>query len=118
MTRSQWLGVALAAAGFLAWLGVAVMHPIAVGTPVDPAVTPADVKPEWYFLALYQLLRMVPERIGVFLPGAVGMVLVALPYLHPSAAGRDHRMVRALVALTLLGYAILTALGYAAVPGS
>ncbi len=35
--------------------------PVGLGEPADPLNTPAHVKPEWYFLALYQLLRIHPQ---------------------------------------------------------
>ncbi len=106
----------LAAAGLFGWLAWAAWQPVPLGTPVDLAVTPADVKPEWYFLALYQLLQIVPERIGVLIPGAVATVLIALPFIHPAADGRQHRLLQLLTVLGLVGYGLLTLLGYAAVP--
>jgi len=37
----------------------------------DPMVTPVSIKPEWYFLAFYAMLRSVESKIG-------GIVLVAI----------------------------------------
>ncbi|MHB8173995.1 MAG: hypothetical protein ACYDFU_05995 [Nitrospirota bacterium] len=31
--------------------------------PADPATTPLGVKPEWYFLAAYQTLKLFPTKI-------------------------------------------------------
>ena len=42
--------------------------PVGIGEPADPLNTPAHVKPEWYFLALYQLLKYIPKVAGVVLP--------------------------------------------------
>jgi quinol-cytochrome oxidoreductase complex cytochrome b subunit len=57
------------------------LNPVGTGDPADPMVTPAHVKPEWYFLALYQILKFVPEGVGVMLP-LIGLVVVALwPFL-------------------------------------
>jgi len=36
--------------------------PEAANTPANPFKTPAHVKPEWYFLAPYQILRLVPNK--------------------------------------------------------
>lgn len=48
----------------------------------DPAVTPSHVKPEWYFLASYQVLRMVPDKtLGIAIQGAAIALFVALPFL-------------------------------------
>jgi len=43
----------------------------------NPMVTPAHIKPEWYFLASFQELKLVPrEDIGIFIQ--IGVILVAL----------------------------------------
>lgn len=43
----------------------------------NPLVTPAHIKPEWYFLASFQELKMVPrEDIGIYIQ--IGVILVAL----------------------------------------
>jgi quinol-cytochrome oxidoreductase complex cytochrome b subunit len=39
--------------------------PVGVEEPANPLLTPAHVKPEWYFLALYQMLKYVPQTFGV-----------------------------------------------------
>jgi quinol-cytochrome oxidoreductase complex cytochrome b subunit len=41
------------------------MVPMPVGDLADPLKTPIGVEPEWYFLAVYQLLKYVPRWIGV-----------------------------------------------------
>ena len=49
----------------------------------DPMKTPKDIRPEWYFLFFYAVLRSIPNKtlgvLGMF--GAV-MVLGLMPYLH------------------------------------
>lgn len=42
--------------------------------PADPLVTPAHIKPEWYFLWVYALLRAVPHKLG----GVIVLVLAVL----------------------------------------
>ena len=39
------------------------LSPVGLQPPADPLNTPLHVKPEWYFLALYQLLKYVPPSI-------------------------------------------------------
>lgn len=111
MKRYQWAGVALAAAVLACWLSAAAFSPLSPGDPVNPAQTPADVKPEWYFLALYQLLHIVPERVAVLIPGMVAGLLVALPYIAPTADGQRRRIVRAATVIGVLLYALLTLAG-------
>nr|UZG66079.1 cytochrome b [Pteroptyx maipo] len=33
-------------------------------SPADPLVTPAHIKPEWYFLFAYAILRSIPNKMG------------------------------------------------------
>lgn len=66
-------------AGFLGML-----HPVGLQEPADSLNTPAHVKPEWYFLGLYQLLKYVPPSIiGIDGPmfAIVTIVLVVLVML-------------------------------------
>ena len=50
--------------------------------PANPFVTPAHIKPEWYFLANYQTLKIFPnELIGLSLQGAAMTFLALLPFI-------------------------------------
>lgn len=51
-------------------------------TPANPLVTPAHIKPEWYFLWVYAILRAIPNKLGgvVALFAAV-LVLAILPWV-------------------------------------
>lgn len=49
-------------------------------TPADPFKTPAHIKPEWYFLAAYQMLKTVP---GKFLGISLQMLIVGLFIILP-----------------------------------
>ena len=63
------------------------INPIGIGEPADPLNTPQHVKPEWYFLALYQILKKIPpivlgiqgKIIGVVIP----VLLVGLIFIWP-----------------------------------
>jgi ubiquinol-cytochrome c reductase cytochrome b subunit len=53
--------------------------------PANPAVTPAHIVPEWYFLPFYAILRAVPDKLGgVLLMFASIAVLAVLPWLDTS----------------------------------
>ncbi len=53
--------------------------------PANPAVTPAHIVPEWYFLPFYAILRAVPDKLGgVILMFAAIAVLAVLPWLDTS----------------------------------
>ena len=51
----------------------------------DPFRTPAHIKPEWYFLANYQTLKIFPsELLGLFVQGAAMTFLALLPFIDRS----------------------------------
>ncbi len=53
--------------------------------PANPAVTPAEIVPEWYYLPFYAILRSIPNKLlGVIaLFSSIG-ILVFLPWLDTS----------------------------------
>ena len=53
--------------------------------PADPLVTPAHIKPVWYFTPFYAILKAVPDKLmGVLLMGASVAILFFLPWLDRS----------------------------------
>lgn len=51
----------------------------------NPAVTPAHIVPEWYFLPFYAILRAIPDKLaGVIAMFAAIAVLAFLPWLDTS----------------------------------
>nr|CDW16984.1 cytochrome b [Amyda cartilaginea] len=54
-------------------------------TPANPLSTPPHIKPEWYFLFAYAILRSVPNKLGGVLALLFSiLVLLTLPMLHTS----------------------------------
>ncbi|GAB4114829.1 MAG: cytochrome bc complex cytochrome b subunit [Wenzhouxiangellaceae bacterium] len=53
--------------------------------PANPLVTPAHIKPVWYFTPFFAILKAVPDKLGgVIVMGAAVMVLFFLPWLDRS----------------------------------
>jgi ubiquinol-cytochrome c reductase cytochrome b subunit len=53
--------------------------------PANPYLTPAHIKPEWYFLANYQTLKIFPnEFLGLAVQGAAMTFLALLPFIDRS----------------------------------
>ncbi|GJD82080.1 hypothetical protein GCM10007886_53430 [Methylobacterium gregans] len=53
--------------------------------PANPAVTPAHIVPEWYFLPFYAILRAVPSKLGgVILMFSAVLILALAPWLDTS----------------------------------
>ncbi len=81
----------------MAWytaLGVlgalAALFPWELGTKADPfAPAPAGIKPEWYFLFMFQTLKLIPaklwlldgEVVGIAAFGTIGLAWLLLPFL-------------------------------------
>nr|WNH17264.1 cytochrome b [Gymnothorax chilospilus] len=54
-------------------------------TPANPMVTPPHIKPEWYFLFAYAILRSIPNKLGGVLALLFSiLVLMLVPFLHTS----------------------------------
>nr|QDV39970.1 cytochrome b [Acanthodactylus erythrurus lineomaculatus]QTA72602.1 cytochrome b [Acanthodactylus erythrurus lineomaculatus] len=54
-------------------------------TPANPLVTPPHIKPEWYFLFAYAILRSIPNKLGGVLALFFSiLVLLIPPMIHLS----------------------------------
>nr|AVN99334.1 cytochrome b [Giraffa giraffa angolensis] len=54
-------------------------------TPANPLNTPPHIKPEWYFLFAYAILRSIPNKLGGVLALISSILILALmPLLHTS----------------------------------
>nr|YP_006303274.1 cytochrome b [Cuora picturata]AEB55001.1 cytochrome b [Cuora picturata]AEV21851.1 cytochrome b [Cuora bourreti] len=54
-------------------------------TPANPLSTPPHIKPEWYFLFAYAILRSIPNKLGGVLALLSSiLVLFMMPTLHTS----------------------------------
>nr|BAX09188.1 cytochrome b [Enneapterygius etheostomus] len=78
------------AALLIALISLALFSPNLLGdpdnfTPANPLVTPAHIKPEWYFLFAYAILRSIPNKLGGVLALLFSiLVLMVVPMLHTS----------------------------------
>lgn len=96
--------------------------PWELGRKADPfASAPAGIRPEWYFLWMFQLLKYVPSTVyGVngelLVVGALGAgaaALVALPLLDPHTRAST-RVVRIAAVLLLIAVTVLTVIALTA----
>nr|UPO81185.1 cytochrome b [Ammotragus lervia] len=54
-------------------------------TPANPLNTPPHIKPEWYFLFAYAILRSIPNKLGGVLALVLSiLILMLVPFLHTS----------------------------------
>ena len=107
-----WVAVGIAVMLFIIGafaLGV----PLGVGEPADPLVTPEHTKPEWYFLALYQILKYVPKNVGAVAPVIALVFLTLLPFIDrkPDRSVKNHQIRLILVVIILAFLIFFTILG-------
>jgi len=51
--------------------------------PADPFKTPSHIKPEWYLLAPYQMLKIIPNKfLGISLQLVIVAVFILWPFLE------------------------------------
>nr|WPW49455.1 cytochrome b [Manis pentadactyla] len=73
-----------------ALMGLALFFPDLLGdpdnyTPANPLNTPPHIKPEWYFLFAYAILRSIPNKLGGVLALILSILVLAfIPLLHTS----------------------------------
>nr|Q6ELU6.1 RecName: Full=Cytochrome b; AltName: Full=Complex III subunit 3; AltName: Full=Complex III subunit III; AltName: Full=Cytochrome b-c1 complex subunit 3; AltName: Full=Ubiquinol-cytochrome-c reductase complex cytochrome b subunit [Pronolagus crassicaudatus]AAS54934.1 cytochrome b [Pronolagus crassicaudatus] len=54
-------------------------------SPANPLNTPPHIKPEWYFLFAYAILRSIPNKLGGVLALIMSILILAImPFLHTS----------------------------------
>jgi cytochrome b6-f complex subunit 4 len=64
-------------------VGLAVLDPTLVGEPADPFATPLEILPEWFLYPVFQILRIVPNKLlGIALMGAIPLGLMLVPFIE------------------------------------
>lgn len=64
-------------------VGLAVLDPAMVGEPADPFATPLEILPEWYLYPVFNILRLVPNKLlGVVLMASVPLGLTIIPFIE------------------------------------
>jgi ubiquinol-cytochrome c reductase cytochrome b subunit len=90
-----------------------------VADPTDASFTP---RPEWYFLFLFQMLKLFPGPLEVFgsvvLPGLAVAALMMMPFIDRSRLVKIRQRTGAIALATLagIGWAALTATAVATTP--
>jgi quinol-cytochrome oxidoreductase complex cytochrome b subunit len=94
---------------------IALIAPVGLGDPADPMNTPAHAKPEWYFLALYQLLKYIPKTAGAVLPVLAVILITLWPFLDrkPDKSRKIYKIRFVVVTIGLVLLVAMTILGEA-----
>ena len=103
---------------------LAAFSPWGLGKKADPfAAVPVGIRPEWYFLAMFHTLKLIPshvfgfegEHLGVTAFGLVAIFLVFVPFLdRRSRDGRRNPLFTAIAVAGVLYLVIFTVLGHLA----
>jgi quinol-cytochrome oxidoreductase complex cytochrome b subunit len=93
------------------------LFPTRLAENYDPLNPPQILKPEWYFMGVYQVLKTegVQPIHGVILLGVLGVLLVLVPFLDRGTkrAPRDRPLMMAAALVIILQFFALTSYGYA-----
>jgi quinol-cytochrome oxidoreductase complex cytochrome b subunit len=92
---------------------VGVFLPVGLEPPADPMVTPQGIKPEWYFLAIYQVIKFLPKVVGALLPFIIIGILFVVPFIDrkPDTSEKQARYRLIGVIVFLIVFIILTIWG-------
>jgi cytochrome b6 len=110
--------VALAVLG-----GLAAFKPWELGVKADAfASAPAGIRPEWYFMFMFQTLKILPAKIGFIngeLVGILGftvafVIWTLLPFFDSGRPGRRQRLITGIGVFVIAYVAGMTVFGYLA----
>ena len=103
---------------------LAVLFPWELGVKADPfAPAPSGIKPEWYFMFMFQSLKYIPaqvffvdgEVLGILLFGLAGLIWTLVPFWdRKSAAGQQNRLVNYVGLFVVLYMILFTIIGWLA----
>jgi cytochrome b6 len=113
----------------LAWLLVfnvllclAVFFPWELGEKADPfASAPAGIRPEWYFMFMFQTLKLIPahvvfiegEVLGVLCFGLAGVAWLLVPFWGAARSTGRRRRIMTIVGISAIAYiVVMTMVGY------
>jgi cytochrome b6 len=101
---------------------LAVFFPAELGIKADPlAPAPAGIKPEWYFLFMFQTLKYIPghvlfiegEILGILLFGLAGVLWVLVPFWDKkSTQGRENKLINYIGIFAVMFIIVMTIVGW------
>ncbi|MFQ6088866.1 MAG: hypothetical protein ACE5K0_08205 [Candidatus Methanofastidiosia archaeon] len=103
-------------------ISLAVLFPAPLKEPANPFETPAHIKPEWYYLAMYQALKYFPskifgmsgETVGVILMGGAFLAFFLVPFVDrgESRHPKDRKLLVGFGTLVIILMLLLTYIGF------
>ncbi len=102
---------------FIIVIGLAWFFPAEMGDPADPSDSSFVPKPEWYFLSMYQFLKLFPGKLevwGLLLQPVILLFIFFLPFIdrtkerHP----KKRKFAMTILAVSVAATIILGIIGY------
>ncbi len=102
---------------------LASLLPVGLEEKADPFSTPQHIKPEWYFLWIYQFIK-VPSLLigpgvlaamaGIFIPAIGILLLFLLPFLdrRPERHPRDRKLAMVIAGLIVIFFVAISIWGW------
>jgi cytochrome b6 len=105
-------------------LGVlAALFPWNLGVKADPFISaPAGIKPEWYFLFMFQTLKLIPSKVwfidgeilGVLAFGLIAVLWILLPFFESEQPSHTKKWITGLAIFAFAYVAGMSAYGFLA----
>lgn len=67
---------------------LAIIFPAQLGEPANPAVTPVDIKPEWYFYPVFRYLKLFSFHVGIISIILIVITMFAWPWIDAAIERR------------------------------
>ena len=101
---------------------LALIFPWELGLKADPfAPAPAGIKPEWYFMFMFQTLKFIPahiliiegEILGVLTFGLAGFIWMLIPFIKVTEKPKAKIQLMTLIGIFIVAFiVIMTLIGY------
>ncbi len=105
--------------GFAILICVAVLYPWGIGHAYDlanPTEPPPGIHPEWYFMFLFQTLKIVPEWMVIIGFGLVAVIWTLIPWLDKRAGNNKKSSVFTIIGIVAILYmCVMTTWAYISV---
>jgi cytochrome b6-f complex subunit 4 len=90
-------------------VGLAVLDPAMMGEPSNPFATPLEILPEWYLYPVFQILRILPNKLlGIACQALIPLGLMLVPFIE--SVNKFQNPFRRPVAMTVFLFGTLVTL--------
>jgi cytochrome b6-f complex subunit 4 len=90
-------------------VGLAVLDPAMMGEPSNPFATPLEILPEWYLYPVFQILRILPNKLlGIACQALIPLGLILVPFIE--SVNKFQNPFRRPVAMTVFLFGTLVTL--------